>query len=98
MPHAVVPPQVKPKLSPFGKWKVLKDQVQVDYFVDKFNYVLNADKADQEIEKADHCLLDYLLSWMMELLTNLMSHPCMFTQTLRNRDQANSLLRGRINS
>ena len=35
---------------------------------------------------------------MMELLPTLLSRPFMFAQTLRNRDQANSLLRGRINS
>ena len=44
--QAVVPPPIEPKLSPFGKWKVLEDQVQVNYFVDRFDFVLNVDEAD----------------------------------------------------
>ena len=80
--QAVIPPPVEPKLLPFGKWKVLEEKVQVNYFVNKFYFVLNLDKAEQEIEKADICLLDYLLSWMIKLLPTLLSRPYKFAQTL----------------
>ena len=98
VPPAVIPPPIEPRLSPFRKWKVLEEKVQVNFLDDKFEFVLNIDEAEQEMQKADIRLSDHLLSWMIELLPTLLSRPFMYARSLRNRDQANSLLRGRINS
>ena len=75
MPQVVVPPPIESKLSPFRKWKVLEEKVQVNYFVEKFEFWLGADEAEIEIEKTDIRLSDFVLSWMMELLPTLLSRP-----------------------
>ena len=90
-PQVVIPPPIQSKLLPFGKWKVLKEQVYVNYFEDKFEWTANANKAKHKIEKTDIYLSDFVVFWMMELLPNLLSCPFQFAQTLRRRDQVNSL-------
>ena len=55
-------------------------------------------KPNKKSRKPDIRLSDFVLFWMIELLPILFSRPFQYSQTLCRRDQANSLLRGRINS
>ena len=96
---AIPPPLPQVKLSPFTQWKNLESQVQDASLESNFEWNLNTADPEKDLaDKADIKLSHLLFVWMMEIFPILLSRPFDYAQQIRKRDQAQSCLRGRINS